>query len=68
MIHSGHGVTLFHGKKEKSVKRIFLILMLLLFLTGCTQPFKYDLDTLEEEAISAEIVELRVLEDSLEFD
>lgn len=46
------------------MKKVFkiLILLLLLFLTGCTKPFKYDLDTLEEEVISAEIVDIDVEE------
>lgn len=59
------------GKKEISVKNVFkiLILLLLLFLTGCiTKPFKYDLESLEEKVISAEIVEISELYDSVEYD
>ena len=50
------------------MKKVFLILIPLVFLIGCTKPFKYDLDTLEEKVISAEIVKTRILEDSMEFD
>lgn len=35
-----------------------LLILLLLLLTGCLKPFMYDLETLTEEVISAEIVEI----------
>ena len=67
MTHSGHGVTLYHGKKEKSMKiKILFILTLIILLAGCKLKFiKYDVTTLEKDVISIEIV--RVSETSDEF-
>lgn len=38
-------------------KSILILLLLLLILTGCAKHFYYDIDTLENKVISAEIVE-----------
>ena len=69
MTHSGHGVILYHGKKEESMKiKILFILTLLILLTGCKLKFiKYDVSTLEKDVISVEIVRLSETSGSSEF-